>query len=78
LKNIDSGLGDIDKIGVIGVIGDNHANHANDVNVESGQKTEKLPKKPCYTCKSSAWYIGAGGNVLCGVCHPDPKAKSKK
>ena len=77
LKNIDSGLGDIDKIGVIGVIGDNHANHANDVNVESGQKAKILNKKPCYSCKSLAWYIGPGGNEVCGVCHPDPKAKSK-
>jgi hypothetical protein len=72
-KNLDSGLGHIGKIGDIGVIGDNVANLTNLDNEESGQKVQILPEKPCYTCKSSAWYIGVGGNVLCGVCHPRSK-----
>jgi hypothetical protein len=44
---------------------------------ESGLKTENLPQKPCFACKSTAWYIGPNGNEVCGVCHPDPKAKNK-
>ena len=76
-KNIDSGLGDIDKIGVIGVIGDNHANVTNLDNEESGTKGNILPEKPCYSCRNTAWYIGAGGNAICGVCHPDPQKHLK-
>jgi hypothetical protein len=77
LQNFDSGLGDIDKIGDIGVIGDNVANVTNLDNEETGQKARILPPKPCFTCKSVAWYIGPGGNEICGVCHPDPKVKKK-
>ena len=44
---------------------------------DSGQKAKILNKNPCYACKKTAWYIGPGGNEVCGVCHPDPKAKSK-
>lgn len=69
----DSGLGDIGKIGYIGVIGDNPSNVANVANVESGQKTQKMPESPCFACGSIAWRIGAGGNILCGKCHPDPR-----
>jgi hypothetical protein len=69
-KNFDSGLGDIGKIGYIGDIGDNPSNLANLANVESGQNALILPKNPCYACGSTAWYIGAAGDALCGVCHP--------
>jgi len=44
---------------------------------ELRQKADILPKKPCFTCKSTAWYIGQTGNVLCGTCHPDTR-KGKK
>jgi len=72
-EKIDSGLGDIGNIGYIGDIGDNDANLANVANVESGPKTQILPKKPCSMCESTSWYIGPGGNVVCGKCHPDPR-----
>jgi hypothetical protein len=70
---IDSGLGDIGEIGYIGVIGDNPSNLANVANVELGGNTPILPQNPCLACGSVAWYIGTGGNVLCGICHPDPR-----
>ena len=76
-KNLDSGLGLNGKNGENGENGDIVTIPTIVAINESGQKAEKMPKKPCYTCKSSAWYIGAGGNAVCGVCHPDPKVKSK-
>jgi hypothetical protein len=72
-ENLDSGLGDIGKIGDIGDIGDNPSNPSNVANVESGDKTRILPKNPCFTCKSNAWYVGPGGDEICGVCHPRPE-----
>jgi hypothetical protein len=76
-KNIDSGLGLNGKNGMNGMNGTIDAVPAIHAINESGKKVEKMPKKPCYTCKKTAWYIGPGGNEVCGVCHPDPKVKSK-
>jgi hypothetical protein len=72
-ENIDSGLGDIGKIGNIGNIGDNPTNVTNVTNVESGSNEQNLPKKPCSACQSVSWYIGPGGSIVCGKCHPDPR-----
>jgi hypothetical protein len=69
-KNLDSGLGNIGKIGYIGDIGDNPSNLANLANDESGENAPILPEISCYSCGSTAWYIGAAGNAVCGVCHP--------
>ncbi len=75
-ENIDSGLGNIGKIGYIGDIGDNASNLANVANVESGQKDRFLPQNPCLACGSVAWYVGTGGNVICGICHPAPMSRA--
>jgi hypothetical protein len=70
-KKLDSGLGrNIGDIGYIGDIGDKPTNPTNVANVESGENAQFLPEKTCYACGSTAWYIGAAGNALCGVCHP--------
>lgn len=77
LKNFDSGLGDIGKIGEIGDIGANLTNVTNLANVNLGQEEPILPQKPCFTCKSVDWYVGPGGNILCGICHPRPTSNGK-
>jgi hypothetical protein len=69
----DSALGNIGDIGYIGDIGTNDSNLTNDSNVVL-TANPKFPEKPCYACQSTAWYIGPGGNVICGVCHPAPKS----
>lgn len=76
-RNIDSGLGLNGKNGMNGMNGTIDAIPTIDAINESGQKAKILNKNPCYACKKTAWYIGPGGNEVCGVCHPDPKAKSK-
>jgi len=63
-ENIDSGLGDIGKIGYI---------VTNVANVILTPNAEFVPQIPCYACGSVAWRVGVGGNVICGVCHPAPK-----
>jgi hypothetical protein len=70
----DSGLGDIGNIGYIGDIGDNASNVANVTNVESGEERQNLPENPCRACGTVTWYIGPGGNLLCGICHPAPQS----
>ena len=74
----DSGLGEIGEIGYIGGIGDNPSNLTNVTNVESGQEEQKLPQNPCPACHRVAWYVGSGGNVVCGICHPDPRASKAR
>ena len=76
-RNLDSGLGLNGENGNNGRNGDILAVPTIVAINETGQKAQKMPQEPCFTCKKTAWYIGTGGNVLCGVCHPDPKAKSK-
>ena len=73
----DSGLGDIGEIGYIGDIGDNPSNVANVANVVLGQEAQNPPQNPCFACGNTAWRIGDGGSVICGVCHPDPRVSSK-
>jgi hypothetical protein len=55
----------------------NSSNYANPSNLENRPKAENLPKNPCSTCQSVTWYVGPGGNVVCGTCHPDPRGASK-
>jgi hypothetical protein len=50
----------------------NSSNYANPSKLESGQNTNFSPQTPCNACQSIAWYVGPGGNVLCGRCHPSP------
>ncbi len=71
-KNLDSGLGLNGKNGENGENGDNTTVLTVLSINESKEDALLFPNKPCYTCKSSAWYIGVGGNVICGVCHPSP------
>jgi hypothetical protein len=72
LKNLDTGLGLNGENGNNGNNGDIPAISSIVANNELEQKAIILPKTPCYACKSTAWYIGQAGNVLCGVCHPAP------
>ena len=78
LKNLDSGLG------LNGENGNNGNNGAiptipTIVAIKDlGQKADILPKNACFTCGSTIWYVGTGGNNICSVCHPDPKVKVKK
>lgn len=30
------------------------------------------PTRDCWTCKCNRWWQGAGGDWICGRCHPDP------
>jgi len=51
----------------------NASNYANLANVNLTQNVEMVPQKPCFACGSIAWRVGVGGNVICGICHPDPR-----
>jgi hypothetical protein len=75
-ENIDSALGEVGGVGLVGGVGGNPSNPSNPSNMESGQIAEILPKIPCNSCQSIAWYVGPGGNILCGRCHPDPRVSN--
>ena len=76
-KNSDSALDVNGKNGRNGNNGDIPAIPTIVTIKDSGKKEDKLPEKPCYSCRNTAWYIGAGGNAICGVCHPDPQKHLK-
>jgi len=61
--------------GLVGLEGlaSNPSNYANPSNLEIRKNPDLLPKNPCSACQSVAWYVGPGGNVVCGICHPDPR-----
>lgn len=72
-ENTDSVLGEVGIVGLVGRVGGQPSNPSNPSNLELGQDTDFLPQTPCNSCQSIAWYVGPGGNVVCGTCHPDPR-----
>jgi hypothetical protein len=72
-ENIDSGLGEVGGVGIVGGVGGQPLQLLQPLQPEIEPKTATFPENPCPACRTRAWYVGISGNVLCGVCHPDPR-----